>query len=182
MEAEGPVSAMKQEADVKRVFVSGAAVIGVLGLAACGQGDQGQATAPVEASSVETPPVGSSPATTSGAASTPVSGDVDALVEGTPFHATSVIPCAAAAAQPMAQCQAGVIRNTDGTAVVKVSLPDGRTRSLFFDRSGAKGSDVSAADGPDVQGFKVEKVEDLYKIALGKKERYEVPEALIVGG
>ena len=182
MEAEGPVSAMKQEADVKRVFVSGAAVIGVLGLAACGQGGQGQATAPVEASSVEAPPVGSSPATTSGAASTPVSGDVDALVEGTPFHATSVIPCAAAAAQPMAQCQAGVIRNTDGTAVVKVSLPDGRTRSLFFDRSGAKGSDVSAADGVEAQGFKTEKVGDLYKIALGSKERYELPEALIVGG
>ena len=82
----------------------------------------------------------------------------------------------------MAQCQAGVIRNTDGTAVVRVTLPDGRMRNLFFDRTGAVGADVSQADGPDVQGFKVEKVEDLYKIALGKKERYEVPEALIVGG
>ncbi|HRL07608.1 MAG TPA: hypothetical protein PL098_12930 [Brevundimonas diminuta] len=82
----------------------------------------------------------------------------------------------------MAQCQAGVIRNADGTAVVRVTLPDGRMRNLFFDRTGAVDSDVSEADGADAQGFKAEKIEDLYKIALGRKERYEVPEALIIGG
>ena len=167
---------MKQEADVKRAFVFGAAVTGALVLAACGQGDQGKATAPVEATPAQTaeaPPVQAAPVQ---------AGSGDALVPGTEFNAVSTVPCAVAAAQPMRQCEAGVIRNADGTAVVRVKWPDGRSRNLFFDRTGAVGADVSQADGPDAQGFKVEKVEDLYKIALGTKERYEVPEALVVGG
>lgn len=134
----------------------------VLALAACGQGNE---PAPVEATPAQ-----------------PLPEQVDARVAGTEFHATSQIACALAASQPMGQCDAGVIRNTDGSAVVKVSLPGGRTRSLFFDRSGAKGSDVSAAEGVEAQGFKTERVGDLYKIALGSKERYELPEALVVGG
>ncbi len=178
MRSEAGAFTMRQEAIVQRVFISGAAAAGLLALAACGQGDRDQALAPVEASSVEA----ASADKPSQTASTPAPGDVDALVEGTPFHATSIIPCAMAAAQPMAQCQAGVIRNADGTAVVRVTLPDGRMRNLFFDRTGAVGSDVSEADGADAQGFKAEKIEDLYKIALGRKERYEVPEALIIGG
>ena len=157
---------------MKRALVSGAAAIGALALAACGQGDQNKATAPVEATPA---------ATESAAASTPVPADDDALAPGTGFHAVSTVPCALTAAQPMGQCEAGVIRNTDGTAVVRVSWPDGRSRNLFFDQTGATGADISEADGPHVRPFKVEKVDDLYKIALGTQERYEVPEVLVVG-
>lgn len=148
---------------------SALAAVGLLALAACGQDSQ---PAPIEAVPADTP----------APQAQPLPEQVDARVAGTAFHATGTVACALAAEQPMGQCDAGVIRNTDGSAVVKVSLPDGRTRSLFFDRTGAVGSDVSQADGAAAQGFRVEKVGDLYKIFLGSTERYEAPEALVVGG
>lgn len=48
------------------------------------------------------------------------------------FNATGQVPCAQAESQPMGQCPFGVARPAGGTAVLVVTLPDGRMRTLFF--------------------------------------------------
>jgi hypothetical protein len=95
------------------------------------------------------------------------------------FDATGKIPCAWATGQPMTQCDFGVARAGGGTASVVVTKPDGRKRTIFFEKGKAIGADLSQADG-DVT-FRVTKDADLFKIQAGR-ERYEMPEAVIVGG
>ncbi len=78
----------------------------------------------------------------------------DALVAGTPYNATTTIPCAGFRGQPAGSCAAGVVRRTDGSADVTVIWPDGGTRTLFFGPDGAVVSaDVSQADG--LAGYEV---------------------------
>jgi hypothetical protein len=95
------------------------------------------------------------------------------------FDATGKLPCAQAPAQPMGQCSFGVARAGVGTAVVAVTLPDGRTRMLMFSDGKATGADLSQADGDTT--FRATKEADLFKIQAGK-ERYEMPDAVITGG
>ncbi len=95
------------------------------------------------------------------------------------FNATGEIPCAQAKAQPMRPCAFGVARAGGGTAVVVVTLPDGRKRFLFFEKGRASSTDLSQADGDT--SLKVNKQEDLYRIDAGR-ERYEIPEAVVFGG
>jgi len=102
----------------------------------------------------------------------------DALVKGTDYHATGNIPCAMAAGQPTGSCPFGVKREGNGSGVVTVIKPDGRTRVIFFDNGKATGADISEADPGD---FKAEKHGDLSIIRIGK-ERYEIPDAVIFGG
>ena len=95
------------------------------------------------------------------------------------FDATGKIPCAWAAGQPMSQCDFGVARAGGGTATVVVTRPDGRKRTIFFDKGKAIGADLSQADGD--MTFRVTKEADLFMIRAGR-ERYEMPEAVIFGG
>ncbi|MBK6601626.1 MAG: hypothetical protein IPG28_08730 [Betaproteobacteria bacterium] len=95
------------------------------------------------------------------------------------FNATGKIPCAQAPGQPMVQCDFGVARAGVGSAVVSVTLPDGRKRMIMFEKGRATGADLSQADGD--MSFSAKKEADLYTIRAGK-ERYEIPEALISGG
>lgn len=95
------------------------------------------------------------------------------------FNAAGEIPCAQAKAQPMRPCSFGVTRAGGGTAVVVVTLPDGRKRFLFFEKGRASSTDLSQADGDT--SLKVNKQEDLYRIDAGR-ERYEIPEAVVFGG
>lgn len=94
------------------------------------------------------------------------------------FDARGQIPCAQTAGQPMGQCNFSVARDPGGTATVIVTLPDGRTRALFFDNGQATSADLSQADGD--MSFQAEKRNDLYLISAGK-ERYEIPEVVIYG-
>ncbi len=110
-----------------------------------------------------------------------VSADRDAVVAGTPYNATTTIPCAGYRGQPAGTCPAGVVRRTDGSADVTVTWPDGGSRVLFFGPDGGvTGADVSQSDGS--AGYEVAGVKrgDVTTVTIGP-ERYEVPEVLVVG-
>ena len=102
----------------------------------------------------------------------------DAKVAGTDYHATGNIPCSMGGGQPTGSCPFGVKREGKGTGMVTVTKPDGRTRTLFFERGKATGYDKSQADSGK---FKAEKQSDLNIIHIGP-ERYEIPDAVIFGG
>ncbi len=95
------------------------------------------------------------------------------------FDATGKIPCAQRAGQPMMQCDFGVARQGGGFATVVVTKPDGAKRALFFRRGIPMGADTSQADG--YAEFSYDKASDLNFIRVGE-ERYEIPDAAILGG
>lgn len=105
------------------------------------------------------------------------SGD-DATVPGTDYNATGNIPCSMGGGQPTVSCSFGVIRKGNGTGIVTVNKPDGRTRVIFFKNGNATGYDQSQADPGK---FSVQKQDDLSIIRIGQ-ERYEIPDAVIFGG
>lgn len=95
------------------------------------------------------------------------------------FDATGSVPCATTRGQPTTACAFGVARAGGGYATVVVTRPDGRMRAIYFRMGVAIGGDVSQADyaGP----FRATKEADLYLIRIGD-ERYEVPDAVVLGG
>ncbi|MCM8597019.1 hypothetical protein [Accumulibacter sp.] len=95
------------------------------------------------------------------------------------FDASGNIPCAESRGQPMGQCRFQVARESGGSASVKVTLPSGRTRFIFFEKGRAVSADLSQADGD--MSFKATKEADLFMIRAGQ-ERYEIPEAVVFGG
>jgi len=102
----------------------------------------------------------------------------DAKVPGTPYHATGDIPCSMGDGQPTGSCPFGVVREGQGSGMVTVTKPDGRTRTIFFEKGKATGYDTSQSD---TGKFKAEEKDGLYIIHIGK-ERYEIFEAVIFGG
>ncbi len=94
------------------------------------------------------------------------------------FDATGKIPCAQSLSQPMTQCEFGVARAGGGTAAVVIKRPDGRTRAIFFRRGKPIGADTSEAD-PGT--FRATREGDLHFIRIGN-ERYEIPDAVVLGG
>jgi hypothetical protein len=102
----------------------------------------------------------------------------DAKVAGTGFHATGNIPCSMGKGQPTGSCAFGVKREGNGSAKVTVTKVDGGQRVIFFEKGRAIGYDQSQADSG---GFKAEKEADLNIIHIGE-ERYEIPDAVILGG
>ncbi|MGW8206821.1 MAG: SH3 domain-containing protein [Hyphomicrobiaceae bacterium] len=95
------------------------------------------------------------------------------------FDATGRVPCAAASGQPMGQCEFGVARAGGGYATVVVNRPDGRKRALYFTLGIAVSADTSEAEGE--RKFSASKKSDLHLIEVGP-ERYEIPDAVILGG
>lgn len=95
------------------------------------------------------------------------------------FDATGPLPCAQEAGQPMGQCQFGVARAGGGYATVVIKKPDGRSRAIFFRMGIPVGADTSQADGyPE---FRAARQGDLNLIRVGS-ERYEIPDAVVLGG
>lgn len=95
------------------------------------------------------------------------------------FDATGNIPCAQVTGQPMTQCEFSVARAGGGYATVVIKRPDGRSRAVFFRMGKAIGADTSQADGyPE---FRASKEGDLNLVRVGS-ERYEIPDAVILGG
>ena len=72
-----------------------------------------------------------------------------------------------------------VTRAGGGYATVVVTKPDGRTRALFFRMGRPIGADTSEADGAGA--FDADKEVDLHRIRVGN-ERYEIPDAVVLGG
>jgi hypothetical protein len=98
----------------------------------------------------------------------------DALVSGTPYHATSMIRCVAEPNKPMSSCNAGVIRR-GSSATVHVDTPDGGERTILFRNGKAVSSDSEA-------GIYAERKGDTNVVRIGTAEVYEIPDALIFGG
>lgn len=95
------------------------------------------------------------------------------------FDATGSIPCAQYRGQPMGQCMFGVARAGGGYAAVVITRPDGSKRMIHFQMGRPIGADTSQADGyPE---FRATRENDLNLIRVGE-ERYEIPDAVVLGG
>ncbi len=95
------------------------------------------------------------------------------------FDATGSVPCAEAMGQPLRDCDFGVARAGGGYSTVVVKKPYGGSRAIFFRMGKAIGADTSEADGyPE---FSVIRENDLNRIQVGP-ERYEIPDAVVLGG
>ena len=100
----------------------------------------------------------------------------DALIAGTPFHASASIVCQPPFAAKETTCEAFVIRRGfDGTATVEIRWGDGLKRRILF----VKGQ-ASASDAPDA--ISVARKVDVNVVSLGNSERFDIPDALIFGG
>ena len=95
------------------------------------------------------------------------------------FDATGDIPCAQSVGQPMTQCEFGVARAGGGYATVVIQKPDGRARTIFFRMGIPIGVSTSEAEG--YSEFRATRENDLHLIRLGS-ERYEIPDAVVLGG
>jgi len=115
-------------------------------------------------------------------ASDGASAQEDALVPGTPYHATTDIDCVFGE-MPRTTCPAGVIRQwgEDGTTLVEVTKPDGFKRALFFKDGTAYGADSAESDSSAGFEFRVERQGDDSVITFGP-EQYVIPDALVLGG
>ena len=60
-----------------------------------------------------------------------------------------------------------------------IKKPDGSTRAIFFRMGKPIGADTSEADG--YHEFRATKEYDLHLIRVGN-ERYEIPDAVVLGG
>jgi hypothetical protein len=117
------------------------------------------------------------------AAAVPGDGDGqgDAMVPGTSHHATAQIRCSGYQGAPAGMCDAGVVRGTETGTYVEVALPDGRTRTIFFNSDGSFLSFSTAeADGTAAMAIGSSREGDTTIATLGT-ERYEIPDAFVMG-
>jgi|WetSurMetagenome_2_1015567.scaffolds.fasta_scaffold71785_2 hypothetical protein len=100
----------------------------------------------------------------------------DALIPGTPFHASAKLACVPPFGFNTRECEAFVIRRGfDGTATVEVRWGDGLKRRILF----VKGKPV-AADSPEA--LTAVRTGDVSIVSFGSDERYEIPDAFLSGG
>jgi hypothetical protein len=100
----------------------------------------------------------------------------DALIPGTPFHASAKLACVPPFGFNTRECEAFVIRRGfDGTATVEVRWGEGLKRRILF----AKGK-VVAADSPE--SMTATRIGDVSIVSFGSDERYEIPDAFLSGG
>lgn len=108
------------------------------------------------------------------ATTAPPAGSTDALVAGTPFHATGEVPCRPAASAPEATCAFGVTRQGGGTGSVQLTLPDGTVRVLKFEQGIPVAADATLTPTATRDG-------DSTIVILGD-QRFVIPDAVIFGG
>lgn len=118
--------------------------------------------------------------TVTGKALAPTPASKDAVIPGTPFHASTNITCVPyiekfREKKPQ-QCEAFVIRRGfDGTATVEIPQADSVVRRILF----VKGKPV-ASDSPYPVTFS--RRDDITIVTFDTDERYEIPDALVFGG
>jgi hypothetical protein len=106
----------------------------------------------------------------------PVPASRDALIPGTPYHASAEVPCVSGSSGKAASCKASVIRRANNSATVVVTNPEGQKRQFLF----VKGKAVTS-DQPEK--LSVQQRGDGSVLLLGENfERYEIVDALVVGG
>jgi len=106
-------------------------------------------------------------------------GEEDALVPGTEFHATGMVECTTAAGAATGLCDFGVIREGNGMGTVVVTLPDGRTRAIFYEGGVPVNFDRAESDG-DI-AFEVIPQSGGYMVVIGDAS-FVIPDAVIFGG
>ena len=108
-------------------------------------------------------------------------GQGDAMVPGTGYNATAQVRCSGYMGAPAGMCDAGVVRGTETGTYVEVTLPDGRTRTIFFNSDGSFLSFSTAeADGTAAMAIGSSREGDTTIATLGT-ERYEIPGAFVMG-
>lgn len=101
----------------------------------------------------------------------------DALVPGTPYHASGTIQCRPAFEPALRDCEAFALRRSaGGTATIDVPAKTGQRSILFVD-----GKPV-ATNGLPGDTLASERRGDVTVVKLGSDERYEIPDALVSGG
>jgi hypothetical protein len=106
----------------------------------------------------------------------------DAKVAGTKYNATAQIKCSGYQGAPAGMCDAGVVRATETGTYVEVTLPDGRLRTIFFNADGSFLSFSTAeSDGTAAMEISSSREGDTTIATLGT-ERYEIPDAFVIGG
>lgn len=117
------------------------------------------------------------------ATATPGEGDGqgDATVAGTPYHAVAKIRCSGIPEATEGLCEAGVVRSAEGP-IVDVMLADGVKRVILFNADGSFLTfSTSEADGTAALAISSSREGDTTVATLGN-ERYEIPDAFVVGG
>jgi hypothetical protein len=100
----------------------------------------------------------------------------DALIPGTPFHASAKVACAPPFASGIKECEAFVIRRGfDGTATVEVRWGEGLKRRILFVKGKPVAADATAA-------LSVERRGNVSVVHFGGDERFEIPDVLVFGG
>jgi hypothetical protein len=108
-------------------------------------------------------------------------GQGDAMVPGTPYHATAIIRCSGYNGAAAGSCDAGVIRNRETGAIVDVKLPDGVVRKISFKPDGSFITfDASQADGTAGLAQNSRREAGITIAMLGS-ERYEIPDVFLTG-
>lgn len=111
-----------------------------------------------------------------GAPLAPLPASRDALIPGTPYHASAEVSCGSGGSGKTARCKASVIRRANNSATVVVTNPEGQKRQFLF----VNGKAV-ASDQPEK--LSVQRRGDVSVLSLGENfERYEIVDALVMGG
>ena len=113
-----------------------------------------------------------------GKALAPLPASQDAVLPGTPFHASGSVTCVPLPYGDTTPktCEAFVIRRgVDGTATVEIPQSGGFKRRVLFVQGKPVASDSSEAMTYTRQG-------DVTTVTFESGERYEIPDALITGG
>lgn len=95
------------------------------------------------------------------------------------FDASGPLPCAMAEGEAMGECQFRVARAGGGYATVVITLPDGRTRMMFYRMGIPIG--VSSSEADPAGAFSTTREGDDYIVRVGS-ERYRIPDAVVLGG
>ncbi len=100
----------------------------------------------------------------------------DARVPGSVYHARGAVRCGLPYQSDVKQCDAGVIRYArDGTATVELRGPNGFLRRLLFVKGELVATDASSP-------ARAARASDSQVVTIGDEERYELPDALLLGG
>jgi hypothetical protein len=100
----------------------------------------------------------------------------DALIPGTPYHASTDIICTRTFEPEIKKCQAYVTRRGfDGTATIEIRWPDNTKRRILFVKNNPVASDA-------VEAITLTRRGDVNIVNTGQQEQFEIPDALIFGG
>lgn len=114
--------------------------------------------------------------TLDGKALEPTAPDKDALIRGTPFHASASVACARAGNPQLLRCDARVIRRGfDGSGTVEVTWPDGPRRNILFIKLQPVASDAR-------EPMTFARKADVVTVSLGNDGHVNIPDVLVTGG